>query len=141
LIFSLWGLEKFPLPKGQGVSTQRLSSSLFNMNKRSKAQGAGKGDLFQLTRNESQQLGTRVFGLGGFLENHWGDPAVLKILRLEIKAANVSLLASKINSLDAWAQGQILPPSSNGTDRAPLHRNTPLIKIIALANSSHQLVQ
>jgi hypothetical protein len=53
----------------------------------------------------------RVFGLGRFLENHWGDPAVLKILRLEIKAANVSLLVSKVNSLDAWAQGKSsLPP-------------------------------
>jgi hypothetical protein len=66
------------------------------MNKQSKAQGAGKGDLFQLTIDESQQWGTRVFRLGGFLENHWGDPAVLKILRLEIKAANISLQLVKL---------------------------------------------
>jgi hypothetical protein len=37
---------------------------------------------------------TRVFGLGGFLENHWGDPAVLKILRLEIKVQQMSLSPS-----------------------------------------------
>jgi hypothetical protein len=80
-----------------------------------KAQEAGKEDLFQLTIDEPQRWGTRVFGLGGFLENHWRDPVVLKILRLEIKAANISLPASKINSLDPWAQGQILPPSSDGT--------------------------
>jgi hypothetical protein len=79
--------------------------------------------------------------LGGFLENHWGDPAILKILRLEIKTTNVSLLVSKVHSLDPWAQGQILPPSSDGTDWPLLHPDTPLIKIIALANNSHQLVQ
>jgi hypothetical protein len=44
-------LERAP-SKGQGVSIQRLSSNLFNMNERSKAQGAGKGDLFQLTTDE-----------------------------------------------------------------------------------------
>jgi hypothetical protein len=134
------GLERVPL-KGQGVSIQRLSSNLFNMNEWSKAQGAGKGDLFQLTIGEPQRWGTRVFSLGGFLENHWGDPAVLKILRLEIKAANISLLVRKVNSLDPWAQGQILPPSSDGTDWPPVHPDTPLIKMIALAKSSHQLVQ
>jgi hypothetical protein len=109
------------------------------MNEWSKAQGAGKGDLFQLTIGEPQRWGTRVFSLGGFLENHWGDPAVLKILRLEIKAANVSLLVSKL--LGPWAQGQILPPSSDGTDWPPVHPDTPLIKMIGLANSSRQLVQ
>jgi hypothetical protein len=41
-------------PKGQGVSIQRLSSNLFNMNEQSKAQGAGKGDLFQLRIDEPQ---------------------------------------------------------------------------------------
>jgi hypothetical protein len=41
-------------PKGQGISIQRLSSNLFNMNERSKAQGAGKGDPFQLTIDEPQ---------------------------------------------------------------------------------------
>jgi hypothetical protein len=111
------------------------------MNKQSKAQGAGKGDLFQLTVDEPQSWGTRVFGLGEFLKNHWGDPEVLKILRLEIKAANVSLPVSKVNSLDSWAQGQILPPLLDGTDWSPLHPDTPLIKMIALVNSSHQLVQ
>jgi hypothetical protein len=40
------------------------------MNKQSQAQGAGKGDLFQLKIDEPQQWGARVFGLGGFLENH-----------------------------------------------------------------------
>jgi hypothetical protein len=35
------GLERAP-HKGQGVSIQRLSSNLFNMNKQSKAQGAGR---------------------------------------------------------------------------------------------------
>jgi hypothetical protein len=40
------------------------------MNEQSKTQGAGKGDLFQLTIDEPQQWGTRVFGLGGFLKNH-----------------------------------------------------------------------
>jgi hypothetical protein len=40
--------------------------------------------------------GERVFGLRGFLENHWGDPAVLKILRLEIKAAKVFLQLVKL---------------------------------------------
>jgi hypothetical protein len=114
-------LERVPL-KGQGVSIQRLSSNLFNMNEWSKAQGAGKGDLFQLTIDEPQRWGTRVFRLGGFLENHWGDPAILKILRLEIKAANISLL---VNSLNPWAQGQILPSSSDGTDRPLSHPDTP----------------
>jgi hypothetical protein len=111
------------------------------MNEWSKAQEAGKGDLFQLTIDEPQRWGTRVFGLGRFLENHRGDTAVLKILRLEIKAANVSLPVSKVNSLAAWAQGQILSPSSDGTDWPPLHPDTPLVKMIALTNSSHQLVQ
>jgi hypothetical protein len=111
------------------------------MNKQTKAQGAEKGDLFQLTTDKPQQWGAMVFGLGGFLENHQGDPAVLKILRLEIKAANVSLLVSKVNSLHAWAQGQILPPSSGGTDCPQLHPNTPLIEMRALAHSSHQIVQ
>jgi hypothetical protein len=46
-ILPLWGLRK-GLHKGQGVSIQRLSSNLFNMNEQSKAQVAGKGDLFQL---------------------------------------------------------------------------------------------
>jgi hypothetical protein len=95
------GLERSPPSiKGQGVSIQRLSSNLFNMNEQSQAQGAGKGDLFQLTVDETQQWGTRVFRLGGFLENHWGNPEVLKILRPEITAANVSLPASKVNYLD-----------------------------------------
>jgi hypothetical protein len=39
--------------------------------------------------------------VGGFLKNHWGEPVVLKILRLEIKAADVSLPVSKVNSLDS----------------------------------------
>jgi hypothetical protein len=73
------------------------------MNEQSKAQGAGKGDLFQLTIAEPQQWGTRVFRLGGFLESLWDNPTVLKILRLEIKAANTALLVSKVNSLDPWA--------------------------------------
>jgi hypothetical protein len=110
------------------------------MNEQSKAQGTGKG----LTIHEPQQWGTRIFKLGGFLENHWGDPAVLKILRilrLEIKAAIISLLVSTVNSLDPWAQGQILPPSSDGTDRPLLHPSTPLIEMIALACTSHQLAQ
>jgi hypothetical protein len=72
-----------------------LSSNLFNMNECSKAQGTGKGDLFQLTIDEPQ-WGTRIFGLGGFLKNHQGDPTVLKILRLEIKATNVSLRLVKL---------------------------------------------
>jgi hypothetical protein len=42
LILPLWGLGKGPRPKGQGVSIQRLSSSLFNMNEQSKA-GSRKG--------------------------------------------------------------------------------------------------
>jgi hypothetical protein len=87
----------------------------------------GKENLFQLTTNEPQRWGTRVFGLGACLENHWGDPAVLKILRLEIKAANISLSlslslslsVSKVNSLDLWVQGQILPPTLDGTDQPP----------------------
>jgi hypothetical protein len=58
------------------------------MNEHCTAQGAGKGVLFQLTIDEPQQWGTRVFRLGGFLESQWGEPAVLKILRFEIKAAN-----------------------------------------------------
>jgi hypothetical protein len=87
------------------------------MNERSKAQGAGKGDLFQLTIDEPQRWGTRFFRLRGFLKNHWGDPAVLKTLRPEIKAANISLPVSKVNSLDPGAQGQILPSSSDGTYR------------------------
>jgi hypothetical protein len=58
--------------------------------------------------------------LGGFLENYWGDPAILKILRLEIKTANISLPVSRVNSLDPWTQGQILPPSSDGTDQPPV---------------------
>jgi hypothetical protein len=70
LILSLWGAWKGALPKGQGVSIQRLSSKLFNMNEWSKAQGAGKGDFFQLTIGEPQKWGTGVFGLGGFLKNH-----------------------------------------------------------------------
>jgi hypothetical protein len=53
LILPLHGLEKGP-SKGQGVSIQKLSSNLFNMNKQSKAQGARKGDLFQLTIDEPQ---------------------------------------------------------------------------------------
>jgi hypothetical protein len=40
-ILPLWGLGKGP-PKGQGVSVQKLSSNLFNVNERSKAQGAGR---------------------------------------------------------------------------------------------------
>jgi hypothetical protein len=49
--------------------------------------------------------------MGGFPKNHWGDPAVLKILRFEIKAANISLPVSKVNSLDPWAQSKSsLPP-------------------------------
>jgi hypothetical protein len=36
-ILPLWGLGKGP-PKGQGVSIQRLSSNLFNMNEQSKVQ-------------------------------------------------------------------------------------------------------
>jgi hypothetical protein len=63
------GLERAPR-KGQGVCIQRLSSNLFNMNEWSKAQGAGKGDFFQLTIGEPQKWGTGVFGLGGFLKNH-----------------------------------------------------------------------
>jgi hypothetical protein len=63
------------------------------------------------------------------------------ILWFEIKAAYVPLPVSKVKSLDPWAQGQILPPSSDGTDQPPLHPDSPLIKMIALANSSHQLVQ
>jgi hypothetical protein len=110
--------------KGQGVSIQRLSSNLFNMNEWSKAQGEGKGNLFQLTTDEPQRWGTRVFGLGGFLENHWGDPAILNILRLEIKGANVSLLVSKVNSLDPWAQGQVFPPPWMGLI-GPHYPNTP----------------
>jgi hypothetical protein len=47
------GLERVS-PKGRGISIQRLSSNLFNMNERSKAQGAGKGDPFQLTIDEPQ---------------------------------------------------------------------------------------
>jgi hypothetical protein len=82
-----------------------------------------------------------VFQLGGFLKNYWEDPAVLKILMLDIKAANVSLQAIKVNPLYPWAQGQILPPSSDGTDRPPLHPDAPFIKMIDLSNSSHQLVQ
>jgi hypothetical protein len=69
-ILPLQGAWKGALPKGQGISIQRLSSNLFNMNKWSKAQGGGKGDLFQLTINEPQRWGTGVFGLGGFLKNH-----------------------------------------------------------------------
>jgi hypothetical protein len=52
-ILPLQELEKGP-SKGQGVSIQKLSSNLFNMNKQSKAQGARKGDLFQLTIDEPQ---------------------------------------------------------------------------------------
>jgi hypothetical protein len=94
------------------------------MNEWSKAQGEGKGNLFQLTTDEPQRWGTRVFGLGGFLENHWGDPAILNILRLEIKGANVSLLVSKVNSLDPWAQGQVFPPPWMGLI-GPHYPNTP----------------
>jgi hypothetical protein len=51
-----------------------------------------------------------VFQLGGFLKNYWEDPAVLKTLTLDIKAANVSLQAIKVNPLNSWVQGQILLP-------------------------------
>jgi hypothetical protein len=43
-----------PSPKGQGVSIQTLSSNLFNMNEWSKAHGAEKVHLFQLTIDEPQ---------------------------------------------------------------------------------------
>jgi hypothetical protein len=56
------GLERVSPRKGQGVSILRLSSNLFNMKEQSQAQGAGKGDLFQLTTDEPQGWGTRVFG-------------------------------------------------------------------------------
>jgi hypothetical protein len=49
------GAWKGATPKGQSVSIQWFSSNLFNMNEWSKAQGAGKGDLFQLTIDEPQQ--------------------------------------------------------------------------------------
>jgi hypothetical protein len=49
--FSPEAWKRAPL-KGQGVSVQKLSSNLFNINKWSKAQGPRKGDLFQLTRDE-----------------------------------------------------------------------------------------
>jgi hypothetical protein len=48
------GLERVSPRKVQGVSIQRLSSNLFNMKEQSQAQGAGKGDLFQLTTDEPQ---------------------------------------------------------------------------------------
>jgi hypothetical protein len=112
-------------PKSQGVSSQRLSSNLFNLSERSKAQGAGKGDLFQLTIDEPQRWGTGVFGLGGFLENHWGDPEVLKILRLEIKAANVSLQLVK---LAPWT------PGHRGKSSLP-----PRMGLISLRNTSTAL--
>jgi hypothetical protein len=50
-ILPLWVLER-ALPKAQGVSIQSVSSNHFNMNERSKAQGTGKGDPFQLTVDE-----------------------------------------------------------------------------------------
>jgi hypothetical protein len=106
----------------------------------------GKENLFQLTTNEPQRWGTRVFGLGACLENHWGDPAVLKILRLEIKAANISLSLSlsQLVKLIPWTSGyrgkSSLPPWMGLI--SPCYTLTPpLIKMIALANSSHQLVQ
>jgi hypothetical protein len=49
--FASPGAWKRAPPKDQGVSIQRLSNP-FNMNERTKAQGAGKGDLFQLTIDE-----------------------------------------------------------------------------------------
>jgi hypothetical protein len=117
LILPLCGLGKGPPPQRSGCLYSEAVFEPLLLNDQSKAQGAGKGDLFQLTIDEPQRWGTRVFRLGGFLKNHWGDSAVLKILRLESKAANVSPPVSKVNSLDPGAQGQILPPSSNGTDR------------------------
>jgi hypothetical protein len=76
--------------KGQGVSVQRLSSSSYNKEERARQQGEGKGDLFPLTTDEPQRWGFRVYGLGWFLERDWKSQAVLKSLRLEIKAANHS---------------------------------------------------
>jgi hypothetical protein len=66
---------------------------------------------------------------------------VLKTLRLEIKAANHSLPVSKANSLDPWAHGQIFPLSLDGTNWPLPHPDTLLIKMMAPANSSHQLIQ
>jgi hypothetical protein len=111
--------------KGQGVSIQRLSSNNYNKEEQAREQGEGKGDLFQLTIDESQRWGARVFGLGWFLECNWKSQVVLKPLRLEIKAANHSLPISKVNSLDPWVQEQILPPSLDGTNQ-PRYTLTPL---------------
>jgi hypothetical protein len=61
LTLPFWGLGKGHPYKGQGVSIQTLSSNLFNGNERSKAQGAGKRDLFQLTIDEPR-WGTRISG-------------------------------------------------------------------------------
>jgi hypothetical protein len=55
--------------KGQGVSIQRLSSSSYNKKEQARVQGEGKGDLFQLTEDEPQRWGVRVFGLGWFLKH------------------------------------------------------------------------
>jgi hypothetical protein len=66
---------------------------------------------------------------------------VLKTFRLEIEETTHSLPVNKANFLDPWEQGQILPPSLVGTNWPPLYPDTPLIKMMALANSSHQLIQ
>jgi hypothetical protein len=50
-------LERVP-PKAR-LSVFYLSSNLFNMNEWSKAQGAGKGDLFQLIIDEPQLFTSR----------------------------------------------------------------------------------
>jgi hypothetical protein len=117
LIFSLWGFEKGPSHKGQGVSVQRLSL------------GSGKRDLLQLTIDKPQRWGIFVF-----------SKITGESLRLEIKATNISPLVSKVNSLGPWTRGKSSLPL-HGTDQLPSHLEAPLIKMIALANSSHQLVQ
>jgi hypothetical protein len=51
LILPLQGLGKGPTPQRPGC---QYSEAIFNKNKWSKAQGAVKGDLFQLTIDEPQ---------------------------------------------------------------------------------------